>query len=47
MVTYAIPLVAVMWGLLLGEKVGWKQVVCLAILLSGVYIANMKNKQVA
>ena len=47
MVTYAIPLVAVMWGVLLGESVGWKQIVCLIILLSGVYIANMKNKQVA
>lgn len=47
MVTYAIPLVAVMWGLLLGESVGWKQIACLIILLSGVYIANMKNKQVA
>ncbi len=40
MVTYAIPTVAVMWGLMLGEKIGWKQVVCLAIILSGVYIAN-------
>jgi drug/metabolite transporter (DMT)-like permease len=40
MVTYAIPTVAVMWGLILGEKIGWKQVVCLAIILSGVYMAN-------
>ncbi len=47
MVTYAIPAVAVGWGLLYGEKVGWKQVVCLAVILSGVYIANRTNKRVA
>ncbi len=40
MVTYAIPAVAVGWGLFLGETLGWKQIICLAIILSGVYIAN-------
>lgn len=44
MVTYAIPSVAVLWGLILGEKIGWKQVACLAIILSGVYIANRVQK---
>lgn len=44
MVTYAIPVVAVMWGIWYGETIGWKQLVCLAIILSGVYIAN-KQKQ--
>ncbi len=47
MVTYAIPTVAVMWGLLLGEKIGWKQVACLAIILSGVYIANRVQRDAA
>lgn len=48
MVTYAIPVVATAEGLiLLKENVGWKQVACLIILLAGVYIANMKNSQVA
>lgn len=46
MVTYAIPVVAVGWGLLYGEKIGWKQMICLVIILSGVYIANRTNKQV-
>lgn len=46
LVTYAIPLVAVMWGVISGEKTGWKQVVCLIIILSGVYIANRpENKK--
>ena len=44
MVTYAIPLVAVLWGIFYGEEVGWKQVVCLIIILSGVYIANRPMK---
>ena len=45
MVTYAIPAVAVMWGLVYGEKVGWKQVVCLMVILSGVYVANRSRKE--
>ena len=44
MVTYAIPAVAVIWGVIYGEKVGWKQVVCLLIILSGVFVANLKRK---
>jgi drug/metabolite transporter (DMT)-like permease len=47
MVTYAIPTVAVIWGIIYGETVGWKQVVCLAIILSGVYIANRVQKDTA
>ncbi len=47
MVTYAIPIVAVGWGIVYGEKVGWMQVVCLLIILSGVYIANRVQKDLA
>jgi drug/metabolite transporter (DMT)-like permease len=47
MVTYAIPAVAVGWGVYYGETVGWKQIVCLAIILSGVYIANRVQKDTA
>ena len=47
MVTYAIPIVAVLWGIIYGEKVGWKQVVCLAIILSGVYVANRSRKNLS
>jgi drug/metabolite transporter (DMT)-like permease len=44
MVTYAIPAVAVMWGIVYEEKVGWKQLMCLVIILAGVYVANRTQK---
>ncbi len=40
LVTYAIPVVAIFWGLLDGEQVGPVTVVCLGIILGGVYLAN-------
>ena len=43
MVTYGIPIVANGWGLLYGEEVGWKQVGCLLLILTGVYLANRKS----
>ena len=43
MVTYGIPFVAIFWGLLDGENVGWWQVAGLSIILTGVYIANRKT----
>jgi drug/metabolite transporter (DMT)-like permease len=39
-VTYGIPFVAVFWGQLSGEKITLPQVVCLGIILIGVYLAN-------
>ena len=45
MVTYGIPVVAIIWGIIYHEEVGWKQVACLALILSGVYIANRKGKE--
>lgn len=42
MVTYGIPFVAIMWGIIYGETIGWKQVICLLIILAGVYLANRK-----
>lgn len=44
MVTYAIPVVAVFWGIIYGETIGWKQIACLLIILLGVYIANRSRK---
>jgi drug/metabolite transporter (DMT)-like permease len=41
MVTYGIPVVAIMWGIVFNEPVGWKQVGCLLLILSGVFIANI------
>lgn len=43
LVTYGIPFVAIFWGLLDGEKVGWLQVVGLSIILAGVYVANQNS----
>ena len=44
MVTYGIPFVAIMWGIVYGEQIGWKQVLSLLIILAGVYVANRKIK---
>jgi drug/metabolite transporter (DMT)-like permease len=43
MVTYAIPFVAIGWGFYYKEDIGWKQVMCLFIILLGVYWANKKQ----
>ena len=43
LVTYGIPVVAVVWGLLDGEKLNFIQVLCLALILLGVYIVNRGN----
>ena len=40
LVTYAIPIVAIFWGLLYNESVGIVQFGCLGIILAGVYLAN-------
>jgi len=43
-VTYLMPIVAVIWGLLDGEGFGIWQVVATLIILLGVYLANAKAK---
>ena len=40
LVTYAIPVVAIFWGVLDGEQISAIQVACLAMILGGVYLAN-------
>jgi drug/metabolite transporter (DMT)-like permease len=40
LVTYAIPFVAIFWGLIAGEHVTLLQVLCLGIILGGVYLVN-------
>lgn len=47
MVTYAIPVVAIFWGIVYGETIGWKQIVCLFLILLGVFIANRSRKNIA
>lgn len=43
-VTYTMPIVAVMWGLIDGEAFSFLQVIAAAIILLGVYLANKKAK---
>lgn len=43
MVTYAIPIVAIGWGIAAGEAVTVFQVACLGIILGGVYLVNRKK----
>ncbi|HVG41889.1 MAG TPA: DMT family transporter [Chitinophagaceae bacterium] len=45
LVTYAIPIVAILWGLLDNENITLIQLICLAIILGGVYISNRETKQ--
>lgn len=40
LVTYAVPVVAIFWGVLFGEHIGPLQVGCLGVILGGVYLAN-------
>ena len=44
MVTYGIPIVAIFWGIIYNEEVGWKQLLGMAVILSGVWIANRKPR---
>jgi drug/metabolite transporter (DMT)-like permease len=41
--TYLIPVVAVMWGTLDGEKVVVFQLLAILIILSGIWLINKKN----
>ncbi len=46
LVTYGIPFVALGWGWAYGESVTVAQVICLLIILSGVYLANLDFKKI-
>jgi drug/metabolite transporter (DMT)-like permease len=46
MVTYGIPLVANFWGFVFGERVGLWQILCLLLILAGVFLATRKPKSV-
>jgi drug/metabolite transporter (DMT)-like permease len=41
-ITYLIPIVAVMWGLLDGEKLGVGHFIGMVAIIGGVYLANKK-----
>ena len=42
LVTYGIPFVALMWGVIYGEPVTFLEIICLVIILMGVWLANRK-----
>lgn len=42
-VTYLIPIVAIMWGVLDGEKISFRQILSIGIILAGVYLVNKKQ----
>ena len=42
LVTYGIPFVALFWGFIYGEKITVPEIICLGIILLGVYLANKK-----
>lgn len=46
MVTYGIPIVAIFWGIIYKEEVGWKQVLGMAVILLGVFVVNRKPREV-
>lgn len=43
MVTYVLPVVAIGWGLVYGEKITLFQIGCMLIILNGVYLVNRKK----
>jgi drug/metabolite transporter (DMT)-like permease len=45
LVTYGIPFIALGWGFRDGEKITWIEVICLSIILLGVYLANRTDKK--
>lgn len=47
MVTYGIPFVAILWGVVYGERITLMQVISLAVILFGVFIVNYVRKPAA
>ncbi|MBK8500470.1 MAG: DMT family transporter [Flavobacteriales bacterium] len=45
MVTYLMPVVAIGWGLLDRETVGWQQIGMIALVLAGVYIVSVAERR--
>ena len=43
-VTYLIPIVAIFWGAMYGEKVGWGHAIFGTMVLSGVYLLNKQKR---
>ena len=41
-VTYLIPIVAILWGIFDGEEISMRQIICIFVILGGVYLVNRK-----
>ncbi len=44
LVTYGVPFVALFWGFVFGEKITLLEIICLGIILVGVFLANPYRK---
>jgi drug/metabolite transporter (DMT)-like permease len=44
--TYIIPIFALMWGILDGESISGLQVISMLVIITGVYLVNVKSKKV-
>jgi len=44
-VTYVIPIFAIIWGLLDHERVTVLHLLCMALILAGVYLINRKSRK--
>lgn len=44
-VTYLIPIIAVLLGVLVGEDFNWQQLLSMVVVLSGIFIANSKSNR--
>lgn len=42
-VTYGIPVIAIVWGLIFGESITALEIVCLMMILAGVYVVNRRS----
>lgn len=47
LVTYGIPFIALIWGFFDKEKITWIEIICLSIILLGVYLANRPDKKIS
>jgi drug/metabolite transporter (DMT)-like permease len=45
LVTYGIPFIALGWGFIDNEPITWLEIICLSIILFGVYLANRPEKK--
>ncbi len=45
LVTYGIPFIAVLWGMIFGETITVMEIGCLFIILAGVYLVNKKSPE--